>query len=160
MDATSGSVICIGVLDTDTGMAQTFHQGSEKEILEQFWDYLAEEQPALIVTFHGKRFDVPYLNLRSAVHGLAPSFPLSAERFTRRPHFDVREVLEANDRHRRGGLDYFCAVFGIPSPKTKLDGASIAEAHAEGRIEEIAEYCLEDCRATAALWKRLAPLYP
>jgi DNA polymerase elongation subunit (family B) len=160
LDATTGRIICVGVLDTESGEDRAFCHESEKELLEAFWQYFAERRPELIVTFHGKRFDVPYLNLRSAIHGIAPEFPLSAEPGERHRHFDVREVLEANDRHRRGGLDYFCAVFGIPSPKMELDGASVGDAYAEGRIQDIVDYCLEDCRATAALYERLAPFYP
>ncbi len=112
------------------------------------------------MTFNGKRFDIPFLNVRSAIHGLTPSKVIPADPLTTRPHFDVREVFEGNDRRRRGSLDYFTAIFAVPSPKSKMDGAKVNDAYAEGRLDDIVQYCLEDCRATAAIYERLAPLYP
>ena len=160
LDPTTGRVIVIGLLDTETEEERVFAGEDEKELLTRFWEWLAEHEPERYVTFSGKRFDVPYLNVRSAIHGLRPRVTIPSEPGPRRPHFDVREVLEGNDRRRRGSLDYFCAIFGLPSPKKEMDGARVAAAYAEGRLEEIARYCLEDCRATAALYRRLAPFYP
>jgi hypothetical protein len=40
-----------------------------------------------------------------------------------------------------------------------MDGSLVGSAFAEGRIADIARYCLEDCRATAALYRRLEPFY-
>lgn len=160
LDPTTGRVIVIGLIDTDTGRETTFARASERELLEAFWTWLPANEPARYVTFNGKRFDVPYLNIRSAIHGLRPEAIIPADPGYRDRHYDVREVLEGNDRRRRGSLDYFCAIFGIPSPKLEMDGAQVAEAYGEGRLEDIVSYCLEDCRATAALYERLSPLYP
>jgi DNA polymerase elongation subunit (family B) len=159
LDPTTGRVIVIGLVESETGVERSFAEPSEKKLLTAFWDWLAEEKPSLVVTFNGKRFDIPYLNVRSAIHGLMPRVVIPMERFTTHPHFDVREVLVGNERHRRGGLDYFCAIFGIDSPKAELDGSQVAGAYAEDRIEEITRYCLADCRATAALYRRLRPFW-
>ncbi len=40
-----------------------------------------------------------------------------------------------------------------------MDGSLVGQAYAEGRIEEIERYCLADCRATLALYRRLKPFY-
>jgi predicted PolB exonuclease-like 3'-5' exonuclease len=40
-----------------------------------------------------------------------------------------------------------------------MDGSQVGEAFEQGRLEEIARYCLADCRATAALYQRLKPYY-
>jgi 3'-5' exonuclease len=159
LDATTGRIVCVGVLDSAGAYERAFTDPSEAELLRDFWRFLEETGPDRIVTFNGKRFDVPYLNIRSAILGLAPTFVLPFEPWTRTPHFDVREVLEGDDRRRRGSLDYFCAVFGIASPKEEMDGSLVASAFAEGRIEDIARYCLADCRATAALYRKLEPFY-
>ncbi|MGH9391293.1 MAG: ribonuclease H-like domain-containing protein, partial [Vicinamibacteria bacterium] len=74
-------------------------------------------------------------------------------------HFDVREALEGDDKRRRGSLDYFCAVFGVTSPKIEMDGSLVGQAYEEGRIEDIERYCLADCRATLDLYRRLRPFY-
>lgn len=155
LDPTTGRVIVVGTLDTETGDERAFAGDDEKLLLEAFWSFVEETRPRLLVTFSGRRFDVPYLVVRSAVLGLRPAVPLPSGA----DHFDVREALEGDDRRRVGSLDYFCAVFGIPSPKTELDGTRIGEAWAEGRLEDIVRYCFEDCRATAALYDRLDPFF-
>ncbi len=159
LDPTTGRVIVIGLLDVETRAETAFSDDSEKELLTKFWDWLAANEYEPYVTFNGKRFDIPFLNVRSAIHGLAPSKVIPADPLTTRPHFDVREVFEGNERRRRGNLDYFTAIFDIPSPKSKMDGAKVNDAYAEGRLDDIVQYCLEDCRATAAIYERLAPLY-
>ncbi len=159
LDPTTGRIVVIGVVDAESGAEHVFSDDSEAELLARFWAFVAENTPALYVTFNGKRFDVPYLNVRSAFHRLRPSVVIPAEPDTRQPHFDVREVLEGGDRRRRGGLDYFCAVFGIPSPKIEMAGAEVGSAFDEGRLDDIIRYCLSDCRATLALYERLAPFY-
>lgn len=159
LDPTTGRIVVIGLLDVETRAETVFSDASEVQLLSRFWEWLAGNEHAPYVTFSGKRFDVPFLNIRSAIHGLKPSKVIPAEPMSTYPHFDVREVFEGNDRRRRGSLDYFTAIFGLPSPKTKMDGAKVNDAYAEGRLNDIVQYCLEDCRATAGLYERLAPLY-
>ena len=93
LDPTTGRVVCVGALDTETKEETAFHRGREPEILRRFWDFLAEKAPERIVTFNGKRFDFPYLNVRSAILSIAPRRRLDNEPFRTRPHFDVQEVL-------------------------------------------------------------------
>jgi predicted PolB exonuclease-like 3'-5' exonuclease len=159
LDPTTGSVVCIGLVDTESGEERALTEGDERELLASFWHWIEKEKPERFVTFNGKSFDFPYINIRSAILEVPPSMPLPIRRFTTHPHFDVREVVAGNERHRRGNLDYFCAIFGIASPKQHLDGARVGQAHKEGRIDAIARYCLDDCHATAALYERLKAYY-
>ncbi len=159
LDPTVGTVICIGLVDTETGEENAIVDPDEKTLLGSFWRYLRDHPPELFVTFNGKSFDFPYINVRSAVLEVRPTMILPTARRTTHPHFDVREVFAGHERHRRGNLDYFCAVFGIASPKQHMDGKGIGAAYRQGRIEEIARYCLGDCRATAALYERLKNYY-
>ena len=156
LDPTTGRIVCIGVVDSETAFERTFAQADEKELLESFWRWLEGARPTLFVSFNGRRFDFPYLNIRSAIHGIEPAYPIPLGWSS---HFDVREALEGDDKRRRGSLDYFCAVFGVPSPKMEMDGSLVGRAYAEGRIAEIERYCLADCRATLELYRRLEPFY-
>jgi predicted PolB exonuclease-like 3'-5' exonuclease len=156
LDPTTGRVVCIGVLDSESSFERTFAEPDEKTLLESFWTWLEGARPSLFVTFNGRRFDVPYLSIRSAIHGIEPAFPIPMSPGS---HFDVREALEGDDKRRRGSLDYFCAIFGVPSPKMEMDGTLVGQAYAEGRIEDIERYCLADCRATLDLYRRLRPFY-
>lgn len=159
LDPTTGTIICIGIVDTDRQTEKVLTHKDEKSLLSSFWKLLDENPPKLFVTFNGKSFDFPYINIRSAILEIPPMMQLSVRRFTTSPHFDVREVLAGNDRHRRGSLDYFCSIFGIPSPKEHMNGAEVGKAYRQGRLDEIARYCLADCRATGALYERIKPYY-
>jgi len=160
LDPTTGRIVCIGLLEVESTRKEAYYGTDEKVLLRSFWEYLDRNRPGLFVTFNGKSFDFPYINMRSAILEISPSIPLPTRRYSTSPHFDVREVLAGDDRHRRGTLDYFCAVFGIPSPKAELDGSQIDEAFRNGRHQEIGRYCLADCQATAALYERLKAFYP
>ena len=159
LDPTTGVIVCIGLYDTERKTEEALTQKDEKSLLTSFWKLLDESPPNLFVTFNGKSFDFPYINIRSAILEIPPSMKLSVRRFSTSPHFDVREVLAGNERHRRGSLDYFCSIFDIPSPKEHMNGAAVGEAYKQGRLDEIAQYCLADCRATGALYERIKPYY-
>jgi DNA polymerase elongation subunit (family B) len=156
LDPTTGRIVCVGIIDVESAFERTFAHPDERELLQSFWGWLGSARPTLFVSFNGRRFDVPYLNIRSAIHGIEPAYPIPLGASS---HFDVREVIEGDDKRRRGSLDYFCAIFDVPSPKMEMDGSLVAQAYSEGRIEEIERYCLADCRATLALYRRLWPLY-
>ncbi len=69
------------------------------------------------------------------------------------------EVLSFwNARSCEGTLDFWCRQFGIESPKGGFDGSDVGAAYRDGRLGEIARYCVGDARATARLDLRLIPL--
>jgi DNA polymerase elongation subunit (family B) len=161
LDPCTGRIICIGVHWLELDRSRVYCQSEERELLSNFWSDLAQIRPSRFVTFNGKSFDFPYINVRSAILGvMAPrEILLDTRRFATDRHFDVREALTNYDRYRKGTLEYFCAIFGVDSPKNGIDGSRVGEYFKEGRIDEIAEYCLSDCKATAELYKRLRHYY-
>ncbi len=129
---------------------------SEAEILKAFWA-LASTCP-LMVSFNGRRFDVPFLQVRSAVQGVQVPVDLIGPRYNRkgRPHLDLYEAVTAYGLMRGpASLDACCHAFGIPTPKAGLDGSQVAGAYEEGRVREIALYNLADVEATRALYFKL-----
>lgn len=157
LDPCTGRIVCIGVYWIEVDRSRAYFQREELELLANFWSDIAQIRPTRFVTFNGKSFDFPYILVRSAILG-APAprdIQLDTRRFSTERHFDVREALTNYDRYRRGTLEYFCEVFGVPSPKTDLDGSRIGEYFEAGRLEEIANYCLADCKATAELYRRI-----
>jgi DNA polymerase elongation subunit (family B) len=166
--------ICVAMMNADSGRGQVLYlaedyephqQGDvkfvpfadEAELLHEFWELARHYEH--IVTFNGRGFDVPFLYLRSAV--LAVSITRKdwlGYRFQTEPHCDLAEQLTfygisgRDGAARRFNLDFYCKVFGIPSPKEQgVTGMDIATLMSEGRFREIAEYCLRDVRATAEL---------
>ena len=130
-------------------------RGSEKELLESFWEIVERKRPRLI-SFNGRYYDGPILMLRSAQLGLKPSRNLMGNRYSIAEHCDLADVFQFQGATReRYSLDYWCRRFDIESPKGSIDGSQVARAYREGRIEEIGEYCLRDTRATAQLFQKL-----
>lgn len=132
-------------------------RGSEKELLERFWEIVERKRPRL-VSFNGRGYDGPILMIRSAQLGIVPSMNLCGNRFKLGNHVDLDAVLTFHGSWRQQyKLDYWCRRFDIESPKGSIDGSQVARAYREGRIEEIGEYCLRDTRATAQLFTKLEP---
>ncbi|MFQ5720401.1 MAG: ribonuclease H-like domain-containing protein [Acidobacteriota bacterium] len=153
----TGRVIVIGMHNPDTEKSRVLAGEDERALLREFWDLVRSFQ--MQVTFNGKQFDFPFLLMRSAVLGITPTVRLDCRRFSRHPHYDVREMLTHFYLNRHGSLDFFCELFGIPSPKTGLSGAQVGEAFAAGRLDEIAAYCEADIVATAALYRRIKDVF-
>ena len=130
--------------------------GDEREMLTEFWRMLGQNCRR-VVTYNGRQFDGPFLMLRSAMLGVAPSVNLAGYRYALSPHCDLQEVLTFFGARRPAySLDYWCRRFGITSPKTEgIDGSRVQEFYEAGRLEEIAEYCARDVVATADLYRRL-----
>jgi hypothetical protein len=134
--------------------------GSEKQILEKFWTFF--DSDARFISFNGRQFDGPFLLLRSAINGVVPKRDLVGYRYGFHPNCDLREVLNffgtTSSKQFKFNLDLACKVFGVPTSKSEgVDGRSVEMWYRAGRHRDIADYCLEDVRATAELYEKLAP---
>ncbi|MFN2441715.1 MAG: ribonuclease H-like domain-containing protein [Thermoanaerobaculia bacterium] len=175
----TGRIVAIGVVNADDGRScalfevpgqsevavrrdgpRTFISGTEELILRKFWDFLGEKDR--FISFNGRQFDGPFLMIRSAINGITPKRDLVGYRYSFHPNCDLREALNfwgsVNSRQYRFNLDLACKTFGVKSSKSDgMDGRAVETLYREGRYEEIATYCLEDVRATAELYHKLAP---
>jgi len=173
----TGRIVAIGVVNAETGRScamyevpgqtevitrkegtRTLISGSERQILEKFWDYLDKDDR--FISFNGRQFDGPFLMIRSAIRGVVPKRDLVGNRYRFHPNCDLREVLNfngtLNPRQTRFNLDLACKTFGIISSKTEgMDGRAVQTLYNAGRYEDIAVYCLEDVRATCELYLKL-----
>lgn len=173
----TGRIVAIGVVNAETGKScamyevpgqtevivrkdgnRTLISGSEKQVLEKFWDYL--DKGDRFISFNGRQFDGPFLMIRSAIHGIRPKRDLVGNRYRFHPNCDLREVLNfngtVNPRQMRFNLDLACKTFGIVSSKADgVDGRSVETMYRAGRHEDIARYCLDDVRATCELYLKL-----
>ncbi len=173
----TGRIVAIGVVNAETGRScamyevpgqtdvsvrkegnRTLISGTEKQILEKFWDYLGKGDR--FISFNGRQFDGPFLMIRSAINGVTPKRDLVGNRYRFHPNCDLREVLNfngtINPRQMRFNLDLACKAFGIVSSKTEgMDGRAVETLYRAGRYEDIAVYCLEDVRATSELYLKL-----
>jgi predicted PolB exonuclease-like 3'-5' exonuclease len=175
----TGRIIAIGVIRLDDGRScalyevpgqnellvektgtRTYISGSEKQILEKFWAFF--DNDSRFITFNGRQFDGPFLMLRSAINGVPPKRDLVGYRQSFHPNCDLREALSffgaTFGRQFRFNLDLACKAFGVTTSKGEgIDGRSVDTWYKAGRYREIADYCLDDVRATAELYERLVP---
>lgn len=174
-----GKIVAIGVIRLDDGRScalyevpgqtdlrtekngnRTWISGTEKQILEKFWEFF--DSDSRFISFNGRQFDGPFLMIRSAVNGVVPKRDLVGYRYGFHPNCDLREALNffgtTNSRQFKFNLDLACKAFGVQTSKGEgLDGRSVETWYRAGRHREIADYCLEDVRATAELYERITP---
>lgn len=141
----------------------TLGSGADDEaaLLGEFNRTLEEYSPRL-VSFNGRGFDLPVLNYRALKHGLSlaglhragDKWENYKQRYAARWHCDLLEQLRDYGATDFVKLSEVCGFLGIPV-KLGLEGAKVAEAYAQGRLEEIGEYCMLDCVATFLLFARL-----
>ncbi len=148
----SGRVACVGLLSVTTGLDRAYCDKDERYILAQAWRDLAKF--GCVATFNGRTFDVPFLLIRSAILGVEVSRrDLMGNRYRYHPHCDLMEQLSFYRALRCPSLELACLAFGIANPKNGICGADVGRLFAEGRLEDIAAYCLGDVRATGELYK-------
>ena len=174
-----GTIVAIGVINIEDGRScalfevpgqlnvevekvgtRTYISGTEKQILEKFWDFF--ESDSRFISFNGRQFDGPFLMIRSAILGVVPKRDLVGYRYGFHPNCDIREALNffgtTNSRQFKFNLDLACKAFGVETSKSEgIDGRSVESWYRAGRHREIADYCLEDVRATAELYQKIAP---
>jgi hypothetical protein len=142
-------------------------RGDERALLEEFWRIVGSHGRGglpQLVSFNGRGYDGPMLMIRSAQLGLKPSRNLVGYRYSLAEHCDLQEVFTFQGATREWmSLEYWCRRFDIESPKGSIDGSQVARVYREGRIDDIAEYCLRDVRATSQLYRKvqetLVPLF-
>ncbi|MHB1118055.1 MAG: ribonuclease H-like domain-containing protein [Minisyncoccota bacterium] len=176
----TGEIAAIGVLDCERGKGAVYYQTpgvseevteesgikfkpmTEKEMLVHFWKGVAEYDE--FVSFNGRGFDVPFLVIRSAVHGIKPTKDLMSNRYLESQdigakHVDLLDQLTFYGAVRRkGNLHLWCRVFGIKSPKTEgVTGDDVGKLFREKKFADIARYNARDLEATRELyetWKK------
>ncbi|HEU4677757.1 MAG TPA: ribonuclease H-like domain-containing protein [Candidatus Paceibacterota bacterium] len=171
----TGRIVAIGLYDLERKQGVVYYEAeegegegrtgefalkprSERDMLEAFWD--GAKSYDTFVTFNGRGFDVPFMNLRSSVHGIRPSKDLMDGRYLYQQkyarHVDLQDQLTFyGAMHKRPSLHLFCHAFGIESPKGEgVAGDDVAGLFKEKRFRDIAEYNSRDVVATTALYEK------
>lgn len=167
----TGRIVAIGVLNPETdkgavyfldpenkleqkedGNTQYIPHEDEKSLLKSFWDAAAHYDQ--FITFDGRRFDAPYILVRSAISKLKPTANLMPNRYYDQ-HIDLLDRLTFfGSVRKKGSLHVWCRAFGIESPKSKgVSGEDVAQLFKEKKYMEIAEYCFDDLLATEKLYE-------
>ncbi len=128
------------------------HRGeTEAAFLARLWERLADRT---LVTFHGRGFDLPVLELRSMKLGVtAPAWFRTARPERSPEHLDLFELLTNHGTTPSAPLDLYAKMVGLPG-KEEVGGADVQRLYAQGALDRIAAYCMTDVVQTWLLFLR------
>lgn len=130
---------------------------NERTVLEEFAGFVGKEHPNL-VTFNGRRFDLPVLANRMLKHGVPfPTYYADRDyryRYSDAGHLDLADLLTDYGAARMPSLDALAQLVGMPG-KMGVDGSQVQGMYDEGRHVEIRDYCLHDVVQTSFVFLRV-----
>jgi 3'-5' exonuclease len=135
---------------------------SEETLVREFWTR-AERFAGTLVTFNGRRFDIPVLELAALRLGIAAPVhfgdeSLARNRHSAARHFDLFDYLtNFGAVSLAGGMNLLLKMIGMPG-KSGMDGSMVQEYFETGRLQEIHRYCRNDVVQTYFLFLRVALL--
>ena len=158
LSAVTGRICCIGAVHAKG--EQTWCGEDEAELLHLFFEYVSGlGEPITFVGHAISSFDLPFIRQRAIVH--RRKAPLSLRKAWSAKPWDSEHVgdtmtLWSADRDKRISLDRLCRLLGIPSPKANgMDGSQVYTLWQQGKLQEIADYCVLDCRAALECYNRI-----
>jgi len=161
-------IISCVLREGDTVKVFSLGDQTEKELIQRFYDGIERLVPQL-VSWNGGGFDLPVLNYRALINGVAaPKFWDQGEddkdfrfnsylgRYHQR-HLDLMDVLAMYQPRSNAPLDEVAQLAGFPG-KLGVGGAQVWSAFQAGRIGEIRSYCEADTINTYLLFLRFQRL--
>lgn len=132
-------------------------------ITENFWrGWEAYRRPTL-VTFNGRTFDVPLMELAAFRYGLsvpgwfdtqARAYDQRRNRYNLNSHIDLHELLTNYGATRfNGGLNLAANLLGKPG-KMDVQGCMVQDLYDQGKLAEISDYCRCDVLDTYFVFLR------
>jgi len=132
---------------------------SEENLVREFWTR-AEKFNGSLVSFNGRRFDLPVMELQALRYGIAAPAHFAEQgggrdRYSAERHYDLMDFLSNYGAFSiRGGLDLLLKMIGMPG-KGEIHGAHVQELYEQGRLDEVHRYCRSDVIQTYFLFLRV-----
>ncbi len=128
-----------------------------------FWSGWKYYNRPTLVTFNGRGYDMPLLELAAFRYGLAnpewfkangPSYEQSRNRYNSTSHIDLIDFFSNFGAVRMaGGLNLLATLIGKPG-KMGMDGSQVQDMYDAGKIKEINDYCRQDVLDTYFVFLR------
>ena len=128
----------------------------ERTLLQAFWGGFGRHSGTRLVTYNGRKFDVPVLVQRALANGVSPA-PIYAGDYRQRfrdSHLDVMEVLSDYGSSLALSQHEMATLLGVPG-KLGVDGGDVRVLWAEGKTADIAAYCTCDVATLTLSFARL-----
>ncbi len=136
-------------------------------IAKHFWIGWEKYDHPTLVTFNGRAFDVPLLELAAFRYGIAVpawfnmldrTYQQNRNRYNLNAHLDLHEILtNFGSTWFRGGLNLAAHLVARPG-KMDIQGDMVQDLYAAGKVSEINEYCRCDVLDTYFVFLRVAVL--
>jgi predicted PolB exonuclease-like 3'-5' exonuclease len=130
---------------------------SEAGIVREFWERV-ERFRGTLVSFNGRNFDLPVMELGALRHGCRIPRYFGARyrnRYADDAHYDLYDfVTNYGMYHVRGGFHLLAQLAGLPG-KGEVDGAAVQKLWEAGRLAEVHAYCRRDVIQTYFLFLRV-----
>ena len=119
-------------------------------ITKHFWDGWKAYKMPTFVSFNGRTFDIPLMELSAFRFGLGipawfnmheRTYDQKRNRYNQSSHLDLQEVLTNYGATRlNGGLNLVANILGKPG-KMGIAGHMVQDLYNEGQLERINDYC-------------------
>ena len=155
--------ICMAILRSDFSLTDILLLDKPDyrpaEMVKIFWDYIENKyKDTSIVTFNGRGFDIPLLELMAFRYGYTIKRHLKDKFGTRyrfgTKHIDIHDWLSNfNAIRMNGGLNLLAKTLGKPG-KMEAKGDEVYDMYLAGKIQEINDYCIHDVLDTYFVFLR------
>ncbi len=132
-------------------------------ITRRFWQGWDHYGHPVLVTFNGRGYDLPVLELAAYRYGYSvpdwfrlsgPSYEQPRNRYNVRSHLDLMDLFSNFGASRvSGGLNLLATLIGKPG-KTEIDGSQVQDLYDAGGVEAINDYCRCDVLDTYFVFLR------
>jgi predicted PolB exonuclease-like 3'-5' exonuclease len=145
-------ICCSGWCDLEGNQGHFLldNEESEKDLLLKTWELYAKYDH--FVTFNGRSFDLRCLYLHSMLHNVRPSVNISASRYNKGNHTDLRLILSGDGMFAKGSLEFYAQLFLNKGKTEGINGKDVHNWWIIGDKDYIAEYCEKDCVLTRELY--------
>ncbi|MFV1968296.1 MAG: 3'-5' exonuclease [Pirellulaceae bacterium] len=136
-------------------------------IAEHFWRGWEMYGRPTFVSFNGRTFDLPLLELAAFRYGISlpgwldtnkPNYQQPRYRYNQESHLDLLDVFTNFGATRfNGGLNLAATLLGKPG-KMAVQGDMVQDLYNEGKLDEINDYCRCDVLDTYFVFLRVAVL--
>jgi predicted PolB exonuclease-like 3'-5' exonuclease len=137
-------------------------------LTEHFWRGWEKYRRPTLVSFNGRTFDLPLLELAAFRYGIsvpgwfnvtAKSFEQYRNRFNLDAHIDLQEILTNFGSTRfTGGLNLAANLLGKPG-KMDVQGHMVQDLYDQGKLDVINDYCRCDLLDTYFVFLRTRVLF-
>ncbi len=134
-----------------------------QEIVRRFWQGWQHYERPTFVTFNGRGYDMPVMELAAFRYGLSvpawfnvdsKSFEQSRNRYNYDAHLDLQDLLTNFGAFRMsGGLNLLANLIDKPG-KSGIDGSQVQDLYYNGQVDQINDYCRCDVLDTYFVFLR------